>query len=364
MAKTKSKKQNNRADPISKKVKEAKESKEAKDQPKRSHLYTDETPETAIQGAGFKDAETAKKTISLVSKRSLTYQWQTINTMYNRAKHHPKKTKDIEAAQAVFQTWLKETYPKEKREQRSFKPLSKKTVEAFLPLLEQTEGIDTTFADMYVNLEARKRLANTLVDEKEPGEPDWDRTRTDALAKLYRFTEQDKKKRAPQDTQPIETPGTNDHLFYPGLYCPSGLDVMSVLLRIFARPNPEIDLGPIDGSVALVVCDLALQDVPIVYASDAFLALTGYQMDEIRGRNCRFLQAPGGRVPPRSAREHVGPEDIRGMREAIGSNKEHQTEITNFKKGGEPFVNILTIIPITWDSEDYRYSVGFQCQKE
>lgn len=184
MAKATSRKQNNRADPISKKAKEAKEAKETKNQPRRSHLYTDETPETAIQGAGFKDAETAKKTISLVSKRSLTYQWQTINTMYSRAKHHPNKTKDIEAAQAVFQGWLRETYPRQKREQRAFKPLSKKTVEAFLPLLERADGIDTAFAQMYVNLEARKRLANTLVDEKEPGEPDWDRTRTDALARL------------------------------------------------------------------------------------------------------------------------------------------------------------------------------------
>lgn len=181
--------------------------------------------------------------------------------------------------------------------------------------------------------------------------------------KQYRFTEQDKKN--PQDTRPTHhTPGTNDDLFYPGLYCPSGLDVMSVMLRIFARPNPEIDLGPIDGSVALVVCDLALQDEPIVYASDAFLALTGYRMDEVRGRNCRFLQAPGGRVPPRSARQHVDKEHLRGVREAVRANREHQTELTNFKKGGEPFVNILTIIPITWGGDDFRYSVGFQCQKE
>ncbi|KUI69623.1 hypothetical protein VM1G_05096 [Cytospora mali] len=184
MPKTTSKKQNNRADPISRKAKGTKDAKDHQQQPKRSHLYTDDTPETALQGGGFKDAETANKTIALVSKRSLTYQWQTINTMYNRAKHHPKKTKDIEAAEAVFKAWLKDAYPKQKREQRAFKPLSKKTVETFLPLLQQAQGIDTTFAEMYVSLEARKRLANTLVNDKEPGEPDWDKTRTDALARL------------------------------------------------------------------------------------------------------------------------------------------------------------------------------------
>ncbi|KAK7747541.1 hypothetical protein SLS53_001796 [Cytospora paraplurivora] len=182
MTKSPSNKQNSRVNPISRKTRG---NREVVDPAKRSHLYTDDNPETTLHGTGFKDAETARKTISLVSKRSLTYQWQTINTMYNRAKHHPNKTNGIEAAQAVFETWLKETYPTQKQEQRTFKPLlSKKTVEAFLPLFAQTEGIDTTFAEMYVRLEARKRLANTLVDDKEPGEPDWDRARTDALAQL------------------------------------------------------------------------------------------------------------------------------------------------------------------------------------
>lgn len=144
---------------------------------------------------------------------------------------------------------------------------------------------------------------------------------------------------------------------------------MTVLFRIFARPNPAIDLGPVDGSVSLVVCDLALADTPIVYASDAFLALTGYSMGEIRGRNCRFLQAPPGDKAGPWAAAGGGGEEVRptqeAIREAIRANREHQTEILNFKKGGEPFVNILTVIPITWDDgADFRYSVGFQCQKE
>lgn len=105
--------------------------------------------------------------------------------MFNRAKHHPKKTDDIKAAQAVFEKWLKETYPKAKSEQREFKPvLAKKTMEATLPLLKQAKGVDTKFAEMYVELEPRKRLANTLVDESQPGEADWDKARTTALSEL------------------------------------------------------------------------------------------------------------------------------------------------------------------------------------
>lgn len=210
------KKQNNRANPISKKGNEAKPVEEKKTKPvkekdpKASHLYTDDNPETTLTGTGFKDAATATKTskspltyivgvicqsavsgsnvkhtVSLVSKRSLLYQWQTINTMYNRAKHHPKKTEDMKAAMAVFDKWLKETYPQAKAEQRVFKPLlAKKVVEQFLSDLQKTKGIDTTFAELYVTLEARKKLANVLVDDTKPGEADWDKARVDALSKL------------------------------------------------------------------------------------------------------------------------------------------------------------------------------------
>lgn len=37
---------------------------------------TDDNPETTLKGTGFKDVETANKTIELVSKRSLTCKQQ------------------------------------------------------------------------------------------------------------------------------------------------------------------------------------------------------------------------------------------------------------------------------------------------
>ena len=41
-----------------------------------------------------------------------------------------------------------------------------------------------------------------------------------------------------------------------------------------------------------VITDPTLPDNPIIYASGGFLSLTGYKMDQILGRNCRFLQGP------------------------------------------------------------------------
>ena len=42
----------------------------------------------------------------------------------------------------------------------------------------------------------------------------------------------------------------------------------------------------------MVVTDPRLPDNPIVLANRSFLALTGYETDEVLGRNCRFLQGP------------------------------------------------------------------------
>ena len=43
---------------------------------------------------------------------------------------------------------------------------------------------------------------------------------------------------------------------------------------------------------SFVITDPYLPDNPIVFASGAFLAATGYSMDQVLGRNCRFLQGP------------------------------------------------------------------------
>jgi PAS domain-containing protein len=41
------------------------------------------------------------------------------------------------------------------------------------------------------------------------------------------------------------------------------------------------------------ISDPTLPDNPIVYVSQGFLTLTGYSLDQVLGRNCRFLQGPG-----------------------------------------------------------------------
>ena len=152
--------------------------------PNQSHLYTDDNPSSTIHGTGFATADAAHHTFDLIKNRSLTYQFQTINTMFHRAKHHPHPTPAMDSAIQIFKEWLEVTYPAAKEARRDFKPLlSKKAVEQYSPQLKKA-GIDTTFAETYVSLAPRKRLANVLVDPHKPQEPDWERERADTLSKL------------------------------------------------------------------------------------------------------------------------------------------------------------------------------------
>lgn len=70
-------------------------------------LYSDRHPNRTMKGTGFKDKKTALKTIQLIRYRSPTYQFNIINTMYNRAKYHPHQTSEMRDAMEIFADWLK-----------------------------------------------------------------------------------------------------------------------------------------------------------------------------------------------------------------------------------------------------------------
>lgn len=52
--------------------------------------------------------------------------------------------------------------------------------------------------------------------------------------------------------------------------------MLGVLARVVARPNPQINIGPVDTSCSFLVVDARRYDMPIVFASHTFSELTGY----------------------------------------------------------------------------------------
>jgi hypothetical protein len=86
----------------------------------KATLYNDLHPQTSLKNTGFKDVKTANNTIKIISKRSLKYQFDVINTMYNRAKYHPHQTTDMKKAMKIFSSWLDKYNKKKELENKKY----------------------------------------------------------------------------------------------------------------------------------------------------------------------------------------------------------------------------------------------------
>ena len=69
-------------------------------------LYSDDHPNTTTKGIGFKNKEVAQSSIAILSKLPTKKQTQIGNVMIQRAKYHPHKTKDMEQAIKIYQSFL------------------------------------------------------------------------------------------------------------------------------------------------------------------------------------------------------------------------------------------------------------------
>ncbi len=99
----------------------------------------------------------------------------------------------------------------------------------------------------------------------------------------------------------------------------------------------------------ITLADPNLPDNPIVYANEAFELITGYDRDEILGRNCRFLQGED-RDQPAIAR----------IREAIAARKPVTVTLRNYRKDGELFYNQFAIRPLFDRQGRLIYLLGTQ----
>lgn len=93
---------------------------------------------------------------------------------------------------------------------------------------------------------------------------------------------------------------------------------------------------------------------PLAFVSPGFEALTGYPAGECIGRNCRFLQ--GGCPAPA--------DKVASIRASFHERKFHSVEVTNVRKDGRPFQNLLSLVPVVDSSGSLLHFVGIQCDLE
>ena len=73
---------------------------------KKEDLYSDDNPKDTIKGTGYGSAEKAKTTIKKMKNVDDARAMQTINTMYNRAKHNKNQNQGMRDAMKIFKKWI------------------------------------------------------------------------------------------------------------------------------------------------------------------------------------------------------------------------------------------------------------------
>lgn len=103
----------------------------------------------------------------------------------------------------------------------------------------------------------------------------------------------------------------------------------------------------ISSNSAIIVTAGAAEDYRVVFANPAFERLTGYDTEEIIGRNCRFLQNDDRQQVERAL-----------IRDALQAEESGVYILRNYKKNGDCFWNRITIFPLlTSDGATYFVSI-------
>ena len=134
---------------------------------------------------------------------------------------------------------------------------------------------------------------------------------------------------------------------YTPLPMPSGFGPVKTLME------PDFRLmSALSGSQQnFAISDPTLPDNPIVYVSQGFLDLTGYQLDQVLGRNCRFLQGPG---TDQSA--------VDVIRKGISEGIDTSVCLLNYKADGTPFWNQFFVAALRDAENNVVNYVGVQCE--
>lgn len=102
-------------------------------------------------------------------------------------------------------------------------------------------------------------------------------------------------------------------------------------------------------SEGITISTLSEKDRPLIYANEGFERLTGYQLDEVIGKNCRFLQG-----------KDTEEEAVDEIRKALRIGGECTVELLNYRKDGTPFWNRLSITPLKDENGVITHYVGIQ----
>ncbi len=99
----------------------------------------------------------------------------------------------------------------------------------------------------------------------------------------------------------------------------------------------------------ILIVDACQPDMPTVYCNAAFKKITGYDPEDVLGRNCRFLQGTDQQQP-----------GLETIRQAVRQGTEAKAELRNYRKDGSLFWNELYIAPVKDQQGRLTHFIGIQ----
>ena len=96
--------------------------------------------------------------------------------------------------------------------------------------------------------------------------------------------------------------------------------------------------------VAMVFSAMNVPGLPLCYVNPAFEELTGFSKADAIGQNCRFLQG-----------KDTEQEAVAEMIYALQNAESCEVMVTNYRKDGTPFQNLVRLEPVHDSAGEYRY---------
>jgi PAS domain S-box-containing protein len=105
-----------------------------------------------------------------------------------------------------------------------------------------------------------------------------------------------------------------------------------------------------DSRDGITIADFSQPDHPLIFVNPAFEKMTGYSLEEVNGKNCRYLQGL----------DKSQQTQIDMISSAINQQESCLVTIRNYQKNGTLFWNELSISPIFDGKGQLTHYVGIQ----
>jgi len=99
----------------------------------------------------------------------------------------------------------------------------------------------------------------------------------------------------------------------------------------------------------IVISDMSIPGNPMFYVNEEFCRVTQYAKEEAQGRNCRFLQGPA-----------TEPASVAVIQDTLRRGVDCHVRLTNYRKDGSSFQNLLSMRPVHDTNNVYRFCIGVQ----